>query len=261
MEEQHAIGQWRLVTSTSSNEATTIQNRKSHKGGLVGLDNLGNTCFMSSAIQCLSHTHLLTQYFLSDAFLRDINLTSRDGLNGRLAMAYGNLLHAMWTTKAKSVAPKVLKQTIEDFNSAFKGNEQHDAQELLAFLLDGLSEDLNRVNAKPYIEQPDSKGRCDTIVANEWWRNHLQREVSVIVALFTGQFKSLLSCDTCGFESARFEPFTILQVQFYIYFILLTNLVASPTRLATDNRAYCCIMHRRNPSAMLLSNTSRIHGR
>jgi len=32
------------------------------------------------------------------------------------------------------------------------------------------------------------------------------------VALFTGQYKSLLTCSVCGFKSARFEPFTFLQV-------------------------------------------------
>ena len=98
------------------------------------------------------------------------------------------------------------------FNESFAGNEQHDAQELLAFLLSGLSEDLNRIVKKPYIEAPDSDGRPDAELAEIWWNNHLQRELSIIEALFTGQYKSTSTCKTCKYESARFEPFAYLQL-------------------------------------------------
>ena len=47
--------------------------------------------------------------------------------------------------------------------------------ELLAFLLDGLHEDLNRVMIKPYDELKDSDGRPDDIVAGEAWENHIRQ--------------------------------------------------------------------------------------
>jgi ubiquitin C-terminal hydrolase len=40
-------------------------------------------------------------------------------------------------------------------------------QELLAFLLDGLHEDLNRITDKPYIQTADSASRPDLEVASE----------------------------------------------------------------------------------------------
>lgn len=54
-------------------------------------------------------------------------------------------------------------------------------QELLAFLLDGLHEDLNRVKCKPYAEAKDGDDRPDEEVADEYWHNHLARNDSVIV--------------------------------------------------------------------------------
>ena len=46
-------------------------------------------------------------------------------------------------------------------SSRFTDFQQHDSQEFLAFLLDGLHEDLNRVHDKPYVELKDSDDRAD----------------------------------------------------------------------------------------------------
>ena len=42
---------------------------------------------------------------------------------------------------------------IDRFRPVFRGNGQHDSQDLVAFLLDGFHEDMNRVKEKPYIEE------------------------------------------------------------------------------------------------------------
>jgi len=64
-------------------------------------------------------------------------------------------------------------------------------QELLAFLLDGLHEDLNRVKRKPYHEVKDADGRPDEEVAEEYWRNHLARNDSIVVDLCQVRISSI----------------------------------------------------------------------
>ena len=60
------------------------------------------------------------------------------------------------------VSPLVQMQ-VGRFAPQFSGYQQHDSQELLAFLCDGLHEDLNRIQKKPYVELRDSDGRPDEV--------------------------------------------------------------------------------------------------
>ena len=99
------------------------------------------------------------------------------------------------------------------FAPRFSGYAQQDAQELLAFLLDGLHEDLNRVLSKPYIEVKDeTEHKPDAVAAREAWERHLQRDNSIIVDLFQAQLKSTLICPVCAKISITFDPFMYLSV-------------------------------------------------
>ena len=64
--------------------------------GLAGLGNLGNTCFMNSSLQCLSHAAPLARMFLSGAYRQDINKDNPLGNRGELAEAFGMLLKLLW---------------------------------------------------------------------------------------------------------------------------------------------------------------------
>ena len=216
---------------------------------------------MSTSIQCLSHTPILREYFTSKAFYKDINKTNPLGYEGRLAQVSAVLINELWKrsnppaphqpkritapnsypllSNAPALTPKTFKESLGKFNDIFQGNEQHDAQELLAFLLGGLSEDLNRIMDKPYIEAPDSDGRPDHELADIWWSNHLKRELSIIVALFTGQYKSLLTCRTCKYASARFEPFTFLQLPLPEDEHLSISLIFYPVQEGSPPLRYC----------------------
>ena len=76
-------------------------------------------------------------------------------------------------------------------------------------MLDGLHEDLNRVVDKPYTESKDYDGRPDHVVAAEAWDLFLKRNQSIIVDLMYGQYKSIVDCPKCEYESIQFDPFLV----------------------------------------------------
>ena len=70
-----------------------------------------------------------------------------------------------------------LTLTLRIKDRRYAGYQQQDASEFLAKLLEGLSEDLNRVQGdKPYVQDPDDDGRSDFTLAKEHWERHLARE-------------------------------------------------------------------------------------
>ncbi|XP_069620607.1 ubiquitin carboxyl-terminal hydrolase 15 isoform X1 [Ranitomeya imitator] len=184
--------------------------RHNEQPGLCGLSNLGNTCFMNSAIQCLSNTPPLTEYFLNDKYQDELNLDNPLGMRGEIAKSYAELIKQMWSGKYSYVTPRAFKTQVGRFAPQFSGYQQQDCQELLAFLLDGLHEDLNRIRKKPYIQLKDADGRPDKVVAEEAWENHIKRNDSIIVDIFHGLFKSTLVCPECAKISVTFDPFCYL---------------------------------------------------
>uniref|UniRef100_A0A8C5HX07 Ubiquitin carboxyl-terminal hydrolase 15 n=1 Tax=Gouania willdenowi TaxID=441366 RepID=A0A8C5HX07_GOUWI len=167
---------------------------------------------ISSALlsQCLSNIPPLTDYFLKDKYTEELNEDNPLGMKGEIAKAYAELIKQLWSGKYSYVTPRPFKTQVGRFAPQFSGYQQQDSHELLAFLLDGLHEDLNRIRKKPYIQLKDANGRPDKVVAEEAWENHIKRNDSIIVDIFHGLFKSTLVCPVCSKISVTFDPFCYL---------------------------------------------------
>lgn len=194
--------------TTTAIQSGLVAHAESRVDG-IGLQNLGNTCYMNASLQCLVHTPLLPAYFGTD-YRPDVNTESTWGMGGKLAVAFSDFITDMNSARAHGsgiVAPRPFRRAIGEFSSQFAGWRQQDAQEFLSIFLTGLSEDVNRTYQKPYVELKDSGTRSDEKVAEEFWEAHCRRENSVVFALFSSQFKSVVKCKACGYTNATFDPF------------------------------------------------------
>ncbi|KAJ3425322.1 ubiquitin carboxyl-terminal hydrolase [Anaeramoeba flamelloides] len=189
------------------------KNQLNKYSGLVGLNNLGNTCFMNSSLQCLLNTIVIRDYFLTNKYSKEINKKNKIGMGGKLAKAFAELEQNYWTTRSSSISPRNLKFVIGRFASQFMGFSQQDSHELLSFLLDGLHEDLNRIKKKPYIQDIDGKNCKDLPkLARDSWKNYKKRNDSFIVDHFEGLLRNRLECPKCKTVSYKFDPCRYLSV-------------------------------------------------
>lgn len=187
----------------------------------MGLENLGNTCFMSAGLQCLSHIEPLSFYFLTGAHVEDIRRRgsgSISGTAGALARSFCSLQEHLWqpTNGSKVHTPKEMHGTLRRFAPhLFDRYKQQDAQEFLAYFLDGLHEDLNRASG-PFPAPPDDDESADSVpdeqAAEASWARHTARHRSFLVDLFQGQLRSCVSCKVCGLKSKIFDPYLHLSV-------------------------------------------------
>ncbi|KAI9430182.1 hypothetical protein H4582DRAFT_2113921 [Lactarius indigo] len=175
--------------------------------GISGLKNLGNTCYMNSTIQCLSATVPFARFFTDGRWKSAVNMVNPLGTKGNIVHAFSGILHDLWHGEMPYITPYQFRRSICLHASQFGGTEQHDSQEFLSFLLDGLHEDLNRILNKPTSEVTASREE-----ELEKLPQQIASEQDIVVDFFQGQFGNRLECLTCHKTSTTYNSFMYFKV-------------------------------------------------
>lgn len=165
--------------------------------------NIGNTCFMNSVIQCLSHTRELTNYLRKEPTSE--RGTSKDH---KILAEYTKLIKDMWSGNTKSVNPSELKYAFSSKHRMYSGSAQQDAQEFLRFFIDSLHSGLNAcVKREPMPKEIEDDDLPNRVKSSMMWDWYSRVENSVIKDLFVGMLRSTLRCSACNNASVTFDPF------------------------------------------------------
>jgi ubiquitin carboxyl-terminal hydrolase 8 len=123
--------------------------------------------------------------FLQGNWRASISRGNALGTGGRVAEAFADLVSRAWSRDAGSLSPSQLKESVGAIASQFAGCDEQDSQELLAFIIDALHEDLNGNGAAAKNDSP-------------------------IVPLFHGQLRSRVVCPKCQRDSVTLDTFSTL---------------------------------------------------
>ncbi|ODV87975.1 hypothetical protein CANARDRAFT_26145 [[Candida] arabinofermentans NRRL YB-2248] len=189
---------------------------------ITGLVNLGNSCYMNSALQCVIGSRKLVEFFINGSFRKHININSKLGSKGILANEFYSLLSELYGksshSRPGSLAPLHFRRILGSLNSLFKNAEQQDCSEFLNYILDSLHEDLNENGNHPKLAELTKEEEAQRellpirVASTIEWERYLKTNFSVIVDIFQGQMLSQLKCLTCGTTSTTYNAFSTISL-------------------------------------------------
>lgn len=181
--------------------------------GLSGLANIGNTCYLNSCMQILSHCYELNDFLLKGDYKKRLNRLP----DSVILIEWDKLRELLWSSNC-TVAPYGFVKSIQKVaelkhRDIFTGHDQNDVQEFLLFIIDCFHNSLSRevemmINGQSQNDTDQMATVCYTMMKNMY-----KKEYSEMLGIFYGiHVSEIISSATSESLSACPEPFSVLSL-------------------------------------------------
>jgi len=193
----------------SNKEENNEEKKEEFKVILIGLNNIGATCYMNATLQCLSNTDELTKFFLNE-FNYEPNNSKKIMSN-----EYYNLIKKLWNKENnnKSFSPNEFKETLSKENPLFKGIAANDSKDLINFLIQRFHTELNEANDQNnFNNEFNQNDQLNEQKMLELYSNEFKEGFnSIISKLFYGILEIKSQCQQCKHIKYNFQAFNFIE--------------------------------------------------
>jgi ubiquitin C-terminal hydrolase len=184
----------------------------SQEKGLSGLANLGNTCFINSSLQILSHTSELELTLKDNNTIKNMKNIS----DSSLLYEWINLQKILWTEN-NTINPNKFINSLQQIskkknNPLFAGYDQNDLSEFLIFLIDCFHNSLSREINMTITGKIENDTDKTALKCYEMIKNMYKKDYSEIWNLFYAIQLTELKNKDGKIVSMIPEPFFILSL-------------------------------------------------
>ena len=214
-----------IKTKIKSNEVRTIK-EDFLSAQLIGLQNVGATCYMNATLQCFCQIKNLVDYFKYNNYINEVIIKYKKNKEDCLTDSFKDLIENLWPSVYEYIsekynhrnsnnayfAPYEFKKKISKMNSLFKGAQANDSKDLVNFIIMTLHEELNRAEHKKFPNENNINiDQTNQLSVYQYFLKNFNNEnESIISKLFYALNGTSTKCSKCNIQKYNFQAYFFL---------------------------------------------------